>query len=149
MGKEALINIDTARTLAHVALLAAWEGDSESAKQIFFAMQAAMPKEPNIRTCLAMVLACQGKYSEAAELLKTVLIEVPGDTSAKSLLGFVMFSSGETGWQTLLEEVITDGSDGSAVALARDIFSEHGENQVSSGSAASADPPGSPFIPYA
>lgn len=146
MAKETLISIDIARTMAHVALLATWEGDSVAAERIFSALQAAIPKEPNIRICLAMVLACQDKYAESISILKEVLHEEPGNISAKSMLGFVMFSTGESGWQTLLNEVIADGSDSSAVELAQEIFLEHHEYLTPTVKTVSTGPQS---IPYA
>lgn len=125
MAKEALISLDAARTLAHVALLAAWEGDSEAAEQIFSALQAARPKEPNIRICRAMVYACQDRFTDCLLLLDEVLAQEPRNMSAKSLRGFVMYTLGEHGWREMLEEVVADGSDVNSIGLARRILDEN------------------------
>jgi hypothetical protein len=122
MASEPIISIDAARTLAHVALLAAWEGDSEAAEEIFTALQAAKPKEPNIRICRAMVYACQDRFSECLEILDEVLASEPRNMSAKSLRGFVLFTMGEDGWRELMEEVLADGSDANSVALAQQVL---------------------------
>lgn len=122
MASEPMISVDAARTLAHVALLAAWEGDAEAAEQIFSALQAAKPKEPNIRICRAMVYACQDRFGDCLELLDEVLAREPNNMSAKSLRGFVLFTMGESGWQELMEEVLADGSDANSVALAQQVL---------------------------
>lgn len=122
MASEPIISIDAARTMAHVALLAAWEGDSEAAEQIFTALQNAKPKEPNIRICRAMVYACQDRFSECLGIIDEVLAAEPRNMSAISLRGFVMFTMGESGWEELMEEVIADGTDPNSVALAEQVL---------------------------
>src|SRR5688500_16375036 len=108
---QTLINVDTARMLAHAALLAAWEGYSDASNKIFAALEAAKPKEPNVRLCRSLVLAFQDKYPESTALLRQVLEDQPDNVTAKGLLGFVLFTANERGWQALLEEVVADGSD--------------------------------------
>lgn len=130
MASEPIISIDAARTLAHVALLAAWEGDAESAEEIFSALQAAKPKEPNIRICRAMVYACQDRFTECLEMLDEVLAGEPHNMSAKSLRGFVLFTMGESGWQELMDEVIADGSDANSVALAQQVLQNDPKRQA-------------------
>lgn len=122
MASVPMISIDAARTLAHVALLAAWEGDAEGAERIFSALQAAKPKEPNIRICRAMVYACQDRFTECQELLDEVLAGEPDNMSAKSLRGFVLFTMGEDGWRELMQEVLADGTDANSVALAQQVL---------------------------
>lgn len=129
MASEPIISIDAARTLAHVALLAAWEGDAEAAEEIFSALQAAKPKEPNIRICRAMVYACQDRFSECLDILDEVLAGEPRNMSAKSLRGFVLFTMGESGWQELMDEVIADGSDANSVALAEQVLQNDPKRQ--------------------
>jgi hypothetical protein len=141
-----LISVECARTLSHVALLAAWEGDSVSAEYLFVALQKSRPQDIGIRVCRAMVFACEEKFEEAKALLKQVLHERPSSASAKSLLGFVLFSTGEHGWQMLLEEVVADASDSAASELASEILEEHREF---SGQSTEADPSGHNLIPYA
>jgi predicted Zn-dependent protease len=121
------LTVDTARTLAHVALLAASEGDNVASERIFAALEAAQPKEPNVRLCRALVLAFQDRYAEACLLLQQVLAQQPDNATARGLLGFVLFTAGETGWQALLESVVDDPSDPTTAAVARSILSEHGE----------------------
>lgn len=125
MESKELINVDVSRTLAHVALLAAWDGDGESANQIFTALYAAKPNEPNIRICQAMVLACQERFTECIALLNSVLRDVPGNLNAKSLLGLIKFFINEPGWRRLLEEVVADGSDTHAVEMAQRILADN------------------------
>lgn len=125
MERNEIISVDVSRTLAHVALLAAWDGDGDAANQIFTALYRAKPKEPNIRICQAMVLACQERFKECIALLYTVLEDVPGSLNAKSLLGVVKFYIDDDGWRVLLEEVVADGSDAHAVQMARSILDEH------------------------
>lgn len=130
MTSESLISIDAARTLAHVALLAAWEGDAEAAEQIFTALQAAKPKEPNIRVCRAMVYACQDRFTECLALLDEVLEREPRNMSAKSLRGFVLFTLEDPGWRKLLEEVVADGSDPASVGLAEKILQDNAKKSA-------------------
>jgi hypothetical protein len=125
MDQKEIINVEVSRTLAHVALLAAWDGDGEAANQIFTALYKAKPKEPNIRICQAMVLACQERFKECTMLLLNVLADVPDNLNAKSLLGLIKFYINEDGWRNLLEEVVADGSDAHAVQMARNILTEH------------------------
>lgn len=132
MTTESIISIDAARTLAHVALLAAWEGDSDAAEQIFSALQAAKPKEPNIRVCRAMVYACQDRFNECLALLDQVLAEEPRNMSAMSLRGFVLFTLEDPGWRPLLEEVVADGSDPASVGLAEKILQDNAKKSISS-----------------
>jgi cytochrome c-type biogenesis protein CcmH/NrfG len=122
-----LLTVDTARTLAHVALLAAWEGEMAASEQIFAALEAAKPKEPNVRLCRALVLAFQDRYAEASKLLRQVLARQPDNVTARGLLGFVLFTAGEAGWQALLESVVNDRTDPAIAAIARSILSEHRE----------------------
>lgn len=125
MDKKELISVDASRTLAHVALLAAWEGDGDAANQIFQALYAAKPKEPNIRICQAMVLACQDRFAESTAMLGSVLAEKPDDLHAKSLLGLIKFHANEKGWRSLMEEVVKDGGDTDAAELARGMLADH------------------------
>lgn len=125
MNLNELINVDVSRTLAHTALLAAWDGDGDAANQIFTALHKAKPKEPNIRICQAMVLACQERFRECTELLLNVLAEVPDNLNARSLLGLIKFYINEDGWRRMLEDVVADGSDAAAVQMANSILAEH------------------------
>jgi len=146
MNRSELINVDVSRTLAHVALLAAWDGDSESANRIFSALYAARPTEPNIRICQAMVLACEERFSDCIELLNGVLRDAPANLNAKSLLGLIKFFINEQGWRRLLEEVVADGSDVHAVEMARRILAE---NPASSSFAQGGPAVGHNHISYA
>lgn len=125
MNLNELINVDVSRTLAHTALLAAWDGDGEAANQIFTALHKAKPKEPNVRICQAMVLACQERFKESIELLLGVISDAPDNLNARSLLGMVKFYINEDGWRTLLGEVVADGSDLAAVEVARNLLHRH------------------------
>lgn len=122
MNRNDIINVDVSRTLAHVALLAAWDGDGDAANRIFTALHAAKPKEPNIRICQAMVFACQERFSDCINLLQGVLQDVPGNLNAKSLLGLIKFYIQQDGWRQLLEEVVADGSDIHAAEMAHNIL---------------------------
>ena len=122
-----LLCVDTARTLAHVALLAAWDGDTTESERIFAALEAAKPKEPNVRLCRALVLAFQDRYADASALLRQVLDRQPDNATARGLLGFVLFTAGEPGWQALLESVVNDTCDPATAGIARSILSEHRE----------------------
>jgi cytochrome c-type biogenesis protein CcmH/NrfG len=134
MAKKPFIDmsVDISRTLCHVALLAAWEGNPKAAERIFNALQKIKPKASDIRICRAMVYACQDRYADAIKILKDVLRDKPNNVSAKGLLGFVIFTTGERGWQRLLEEVVADGSDQASMALAKQVLSEHREYQTPS-----------------
>jgi thioredoxin-like negative regulator of GroEL len=122
-----LLTVDTARTLAHVALLAAWEGNAAASEQIFAALETAKPQEFNVRLCRALVLAFQDRYAEASALLRQVLAQSPNNASARGLLGFVLFTAGEPGWQRLLESVVDDTTDPTTAGIARNILAEHRE----------------------
>jgi len=141
MKRESLISIDAARTLAHVALLAAWEGNGDAAEQIFAALQAAKPAEPNIRVCRAMVYACQDRFTECLSLLEEVLTDEPRNMSAKSLRGFVLFTLEDPAWRGELEAVIADGSDPASVGLAEKILQDNARKSLSSSSPRSGGPP--------
>ena len=146
MIQNELIGVDTARTLANVALLAAWEGDSAAAEYILMALQAAKPNEANIRVCRAMVFACRDRHAESIALLNGVLHDDPENVCAKALLGYVMFSAGEQGWDVMLEDVVRDGSDRASVDLAQQILME---GRVGEMQAVQVNPSGSHLIPYA
>ena len=125
MNLNELINVEISRTLAHTALLAAWDGDGEAANEIFTALYKAKPKEPNVRICQAMVLACQERFKECTALLLNIISETPDNLNAKSLLGMVKFYINEDGWRSLLEEVVADGSDEAAVQMASNLLTEY------------------------
>lgn len=127
MAKESIISIDTARMLAQIGLLAAWDGDCKSAESIFTALQTIKPNESNIPICRAMVLACKGNNDEAHALLQEVLKAHPHNIHAKCMLGYILFLMDGKGWQALFEEVITDGSDASSIELAKEILADHRE----------------------
>jgi predicted Zn-dependent protease len=141
MSRKPIVSVDTSRMLCHVALLAAWEGDSAAAEHIFAALQSAKPNTPEIRICRAMVCACQDRFSDATVLLNEVLAAVPHHIGAKSLLGFVKFSMGERGWQKLLEEVVADGTDAAAVELASQVLQTNREYHTPSAEAGSLAAP--------
>jgi Bacterial type III secretion protein (HrpB1_HrpK) len=146
MDKYALISVETVRTLAHIALLAASEGYVPSSERILHALQLARPKEPTIDICRAMVLARQEKFAESIDLLRALERECPRNQTVKSLLGFMLFMSEDSGWKPLIKAVIEDGSDLPSVELARMILSEADEPAT----AASGDSkPGRRFIGYA
>lgn len=127
MRKVSLISVDTARTLAHVALLAAVEGHGAAADCIFGGLHAVLPLEPNVQVCRAMVYAIQDRSAEASAVLDEVLAKHPNDIAAKGLLGLVRFAAGEAGWQKLLEHVVEHGSGHASAKLARQILSGHRE----------------------
>jgi predicted Zn-dependent protease len=141
-----LISTEDARLLSHVALLAAWEGDSHEADRIFTALQAVRPDDVCIRICRAMVFASIERFNESKALLEGALRADPDNAGAKSLLGFVLFSTGEHGWQKLLEEVVADGRDRAASELAGEILAEHREFQQRS---IAGDPGSHAATPYA
>ena len=140
------IDVDTARTLAYVALLAAWEGDASAAEHILNPLQAAKPKEANVAICLAMVYASQENYAESITILNRVLREEPGNACGKALLGYVLFSAGESGWDVLLSDVIKEGGDRAAVNLAQQVLDENMPNQKAAGSSSASR---IHYIPYA
>lgn len=127
MHKVSLISVDAARTLAHVALLAAAEGYGEDAECIFGGLYAILPLEPNVQVCRAMVYAIQGKHVEASAILNEILTKYPNNIAAKGLLGLVRFAAGEPGWQRLLEDVLAKGADHASAKLARQILLNHRE----------------------
>jgi len=127
MRKVSLISVDTARTLAHVALLAAVEGYGAAADCIFDGLYAVLPLEPNVQVCRAMVYAVQDRSAEASAVLNVVLAEYPDNIAAKGLLGLVRFSAGEAGWQKLLDDVVAQGTDHASAKLAQQILSMHRE----------------------
>jgi predicted Zn-dependent protease len=140
------IDVDTARTLADVALLAAWEGNTSAAEAIFNALRAAKPKEVNVAICLAMVFASQENYTESIAVLNQALREEPENACGKSLLGYVLFAAGESGWETLLNEVINDGTDRAAVNMAQQVLNENMPKQKAADAAVASM---SNYIPYA
>jgi cytochrome c-type biogenesis protein CcmH/NrfG len=116
------IGVEAARLLAHVALMAAWEGHNAVSEQIFSALQAAEPREINVRLCRAIVLACQQRYEPCVELLQEVLQRSPGDITARGLLAFACYSLQSPGWRELAEQVLEDGTDPTMTALAGDLL---------------------------
>ena len=128
------ITVDTARMLAHAALLAAWEGQTEASDKIFAALERAKPKEPNVRLCRALVWAFQDRFAEASELLQQVLVEQPDNATARGLLGFVLYSAQEPGWQAHLEAVADDPTDPATAQVARSILERRREAPVASAS---------------
>lgn len=122
MAQKPLISIDTGRILAHVALLAAWEGNMAAADQIFDALQAANMKQPNIHLCRAMICAFRGQYRDCMKLLDAALESEPGNMSAKGLRGYVMYILKDPNWRRPLEEVIANNSDPASVRLANKVL---------------------------
>jgi len=151
--KETIVTVETIRTLAHVALMAAAEGNVDAADRILVALERTRPKEPTIRICRAMLLTRQERYPECLALLKDLASEHPKNQTVKSILGFVLFTTGEQGWQTLLEEVINDGSDAASVELAQTILAEHkkeaGHSAAAVNTSAAATASARQFIRYA
>ena len=127
MAKESIISVDTARMLAQIGLLAAWDGDCISAESIFAVLHAIKPQEPNISICRALILAYKENFDDAHTLLQEVLEAHPRNVHAKCMLGYVLFLMEGEGWQALFEEVIADGSDPSSIELAKEILADHRE----------------------
>lgn len=140
------IDVGMARTLANIALLAAWEGNASAAECILNALQAAKPKEVNVAICLAMVLASQENYAESITILNQALRDEPDNACGKALLGYVLFSAGENGWDVLMNEVIKKGVDRAAVNLAQQMLNDNMPNQKAADSTIVSR---SHHIPYA
>jgi len=122
MHPAEMISVEVIRLLARVGLLAASQGKHVAAEDIFIALQAVRPREPNVAVCRAVVLTSQERFAEAADVLREVVKAHPGHMGAKSTLGFALHHAGQPGWRELLDEVVAEGRDASAVTLARQVL---------------------------
>jgi hypothetical protein len=115
------------KRMCQVASLAIQIGQFDAAGSILAALRGVRPKEPTLWIHEALLLVEQGRLEEARDALVDLYRVHPDYGYGKGLLGYTLFALKEHGWEKFLQDLIDDGSDADAVAMARHILSEERE----------------------
>lgn len=106
------------RTLLQFALLGTEFGDVASAQQIAEVLRDLRPDLPQARIVLATNDFYAGQTDNGILELESTLDAFPDCQLAKAMLAVCLQIAGRSGWQQLLEAVIEDGRDETAIGLA-------------------------------
>ncbi len=119
MTKRFGVELTVTRLLLQVASMCTRRNQFAAAEQILQAVRGYRDDLPHPISLLALTRLCQGRLPEAARELEGCLATYPHHQFGKALLALVYRESGRSGWQQWAHEVIADGSDESAITLAR------------------------------
>jgi Bacterial type III secretion protein (HrpB1_HrpK) len=138
MARRLGVDLRITRLLLQVGVMCARLERYEVAEKIIRSVKAFRDDLPHPGTALATAFLFQKRLQEAAAELESVLLVYPNHQLGKAFLGLVYRESEREGWRTLLEEVIEDGRDESAIELARHCL--HGDDSDPARSAAPEQP---------
>lgn len=121
-----LLERETARLLGKIAFLGLWQGRFRESEAIFKALEQMDVNRIGPLLGQGMALAHQGKYDEAAVLLRDRALAMdPEDDHARVWYGLVLHKSGRDDLaRPELERVAARGKAEDAVALARGVLEE-------------------------
>ncbi len=123
------LEAETARLLGKIAFMGLWQGRFKESEAIFKALEMADSDRIGPLLGQGMALAHQGKYEEAAAMLRDRALALdPEDEHARVWYGLVLHKSGQDDKaRPELEKIAAHGRAEDAVSLARNLLAEIGQ----------------------
>jgi hypothetical protein len=120
MAKRLDVDLKVTRLLLEIGVMAVWIKRVQEGEIIIEHVKAFRDDVPQPGTAKAAGLIYQNRMEDAIDELESGLKRFPNHQVAKCLLAVAYADTGRPGWQALCKQVIEDGRDEWAIALARE-----------------------------